>query len=191
MAGAAAGRKESCATLEEFDVLEWLMSGKPVPLVIEGVEFGLRQPTPLEVDRMQYQQTRAYDRALADYRADGLGNAPVTDGMAETIRIYNEMQDAAYRQAQADGDTEATIRIAREQEQMARQWPRTLAEERARDHARKTTARWCVDNLLDGDKAIWRELTAPDPLERREVMQAVQRLLALANHDPNSNRRKA
>lgn len=167
------------------------MSGKPVPLVIEGVEFGLRQPTPLEVDRMQYLQTRAYDRTLADYRADGLGNAPVTDGMAETIRIYNEMQDAAYRKAQADGDTEATIRIAREQEQMARQWPRTLAEERARDHARKTTARWCVDNLLEGDKAIWRELTAPDPLERREVMQAVQRLLALANHDPNSNRRKA
>lgn len=167
------------------------MSGKPVPLMIDGVEFGLRQPTPLEVDRMQYQQTRAYDRALADYRADGLGSEPVTDGLAETIRMYNEMQDTVYQQAQAAGDTEDAIRIAREQEQMARQWPKTLAEERARDHARKTTARWCVDNLLDGNKTIWKQLTAPDPLERREVAQAVQRLLSLVNHDPNSNRRKA
>ena len=54
--------------LDEFDVLEWLMTGKPVPFVIDGVEFALRQPTPLEVDRMQYQQTRAHDKALADYR---------------------------------------------------------------------------------------------------------------------------
>ena len=177
--------------MDEFEVLEWLMSGKPVSLAIDGVEFGLRQPTPLEVDRMQYQQTRAYDRALADYRADGLDNAPITAGLTETIRIYNEMQDAAYRQAQADGDTDEAIRIAREQENTTRQWPQTLAEERARDYARRVTARWCVDNLLEGDKAAWRELTAPDPLERREVAQAVQRLLMLANHDPNSNRRKA
>lgn len=191
MAGVAVGMKGLCATLDEFDVLEWLMSGKPVPVTIDGVEFALRQPSPLETDRMQYQQTRAYDRALFDYRADGLGDAPVTAGLTETIRIYNEMQDAAYRQAQADGDTDEAIRIAREQEQVNRQWPRNLAEERARDHARKTTARWCIDNLLEGDKAIWRELTAPDPLERREVTQAVQRLLMLANHDPNSNRRKA
>jgi len=176
--------------LEEFDVLEWLLSGKPVPLVIDGVEFTLRQPTPLEVDRMQYQQTRAHDKALADYRADGLDNEPVTDGLSETIRIYNEMQDMAYRQAQEAGDTDAATRIAREQEQTARQWPTTLADERARDFGRRTTARWCVDNLLEGDKTAWRELTTPDPLERREVAQAVQRLLMLVNHDPNSNRRK-
>ena len=185
-----AGRKGSCATLDEFDVLEWLLSGKPVPLVIDGVEFALRQPTPLEVDRMQYQQTRAHDKALADYRADGLADAPVTAGLAETIRIYNEMQDIAYRQAQEAGDTEAATSIAREQERAAGQWPTTLADERARDHARRTTARWCIDNLLDGDKTAWRELTAPDPLERREVAQALQRLLMLVNHDPNSNRRK-
>lgn len=170
-------------------MLEWLMSGKPVPLTIDGVEFALRQPTPLEVDRMQYQQTRAHDKALADYRADGMGDVPVTAGLAETIRIYNEMQDLAYRQAQDAGDTEAATRIAREQEQMARQWPTTLADERARDYARRTTARWCVDNLLEGDKTAWRELTTPDPLERREVAQAVQRLLMLVNHDPNLNRR--
>ena len=186
-----AGRKALCATLDEFDVLEWLMTGKPVPLKIDGVEFALRQPSPLEVDRMQYQQTRAHDKALADYRADGLASAPVTDGLAETIRIYDEMQNVAYKKAQEAGDTEAATRIAREQEQVARQWPRTLADERARDHARRTTARWCVDNLLEGDKTVWRELTAPDPLERREVAQAVQRLLMLVNHDPNSNRRKA
>lgn len=186
-----AGRKASCVTLDEFDVLEWLMTGKPVPLVIDGVEFALRQPTPLEVDRMQYQQTRARDKALADYRADGLDDEPVTDGLLETIRIYNDMQDMAYRQAQEAGDTEAAIRIANEQEQAARQWPRTLADERSRDFSRRTTARWCVDNLLEGDKAAWRELTAPDPLERREVVQAVQRLLMLVNHDPNSNKRKA
>lgn len=167
------------------------MSGKPVPVTIDGVEFGLRQPTPLEVDRMQYQQTRARDKALADYRADGLADHPISAELAETIRIYSEAQEAEYQRAQDAGDSEAAIRIAREQEQMERQWPRTLAEERARDYARRTTARWCVDNLLDGDKALWRELTAPDPLERREVAQAVQRLMMLINHDPNSNRRKA
>lgn len=189
-----AGRKVSCATLDEaseFDVLEWLVSGKPVPLEIDGVTFALRQPTPLEVDRMQYQQTRAHDKALADYRADGLDTEPVTEALAETIRVYDEMQNAAYRAAQEAGDDEAAIRIAREQEQVARQWPRTLADERARDYARRTTARWCVDHLLEGDKPVWRELTAPDPLERREVAQAVQRLLMLVNHDPNSNRRRA
>ena len=166
------------------------MTGKPVPLAIGGVEFALRQPTPLEVDRMQYQQTRAYDKAFADYRADGLADEPVTAAMAETIRIYNEMQDMAYAQAQKDGDTETATDIAREQEKAARQWPQTLADERAREHARRTTARWCVDNLVEGDKDAWRELTMPDPLERSEVAQAVQKLLRLVNHDPNSNRRK-
>lgn len=38
--------------MDEFDVLEWLLSGKPVPLVIDGVEFALRQPKPLEVDKI-------------------------------------------------------------------------------------------------------------------------------------------
>lgn len=178
-----------CATLDEFDVLEWLLSGKPVPLVIDGVEFALRQPKPLEVDRMQYQQTRAYDKALADYKADGLADEPITPGLAETIRIYNELQEQAYQQAQVNGDTETATRIAREQETIARQWPGSLAQERARDYARRTVARFIVDNLLDGDKAAWRELTAPDPLERSEVTDAVGKLLSLVNHDPNSNRR--
>lgn len=175
--------------MDEFDILEWLLTGKSVPLVIDGVEFSLRQPKPLEVDRMQYQQTRAFDMAMAEYKADGLSDEPITPDLAEAIRVYNELQEQLYQQAQADGDTEAATRVAREQERVARQQPQTLAEERARNYSRRVVARFIVDNLLEGDKAVWRELTTPDPLERAEVTAAVDKLLSLVNHNPNSNRR--
>ena len=176
---------------DEFDTLEWLLNGKPVPLTIDGCEFALRQPKPLEVDRLQFQQTRAYDRALADYRADNLDKEPVSAALAETMRVYNDMQEAAFKTANETGDSDAAYAIAADMDRSRGQWPKSLAEERARDYARRTVARFIVDTLLEGDKAAWRELTAPDPLERSEVTAAVQRLLSLINHDPNSNRRKA
>ena len=177
--------------LDDFDTLEWLLSGKPVPFSIDGVEFALRQPKPIEVDRLQLQQTRAYDRALADYRADGLDKEPISDGLAETIRIYNETLEQTFQDALTSGDNEAAKRAASDMETAQRQWPKSLAEERARDYARRAVARFITDTLLDGDKTAWRELTAPDPLERTEVARAVAQLLRLVNHDPNSNRRRA
>lgn len=184
-----AGRKALCATLDEFIVLEWLISGKPVPFEIDGVQFALRQPKPIEVDKLQFLQARAFDRAMADYRADGLADEPVTASMTETIRVYTDMQEHAYQDAQAAGDSETAIRIARDLEAAARQWPANLAQERARDYSRRVVSRLVVDTLLEGDRDAWRKLTMPDPLERSEVAAAVGKLLALINHDPNLNRR--
>lgn len=175
--------------MDEFSVLEWLISGKPVPFEIDGVQFALRQPKPIEVDKLQFLQARAFDRAMADYRADGLADEPVTASMAETIRIYTDLQERAYQDAQTAGDSETAIRIARDLEAAARQWPANLAQERARDYSRRVVSRFVVDTLLEGDRDAWRELTMPDPLERSEVAAAVGKLLALINHDPNSNRR--
>lgn len=174
---------------DDFDLLEWIVNAKPVAFTVDGSEFSLRQPTPIEMDRLRFSQTRAYDRAYADYCADGLDNAPVTAGLVETKRIYLDALEQAYQNAGDDG--RAARQAAEEMEAVERTWPKTLAEERARDHARRSTARWMLDNLLDGDRDELRRLGAPDPLNRQEVIDAIQRMLAIVNHDPNSNRRTA
>ena len=175
--------------MDEFDLLEWIVSGKPVPFEIGGSQFALRQPSPVEMDKMRFAQTKAYDRAFAEYRADGLDKEPVTAGLVETRRIYNEALEAAYQQANADGDGAAARKAAEDMDEIARSWPANLAEERARDFARRTLARWMLENLLQGDRDDFRQLTAPDPLNHDAVTAAVQRLLSIVNHDPNSNRR--
>lgn len=175
--------------MDDFDLLERIVSGRPVTFEVDGAAFALRQPAPIEMDRLRFAQTRAYDRAIADYRADGMDGEPVTDGLVETKRLYLEALELSYQQANAGEDSEAARRAAEEMEAVERTWPKTLAEERARDHARRTVARWMLDNLLDGDKDELRRLGAPDPLNRQEVIDAVQRMLAIVNHDPNSNRR--
>jgi len=175
--------------MDDFDLLGWIINAKPVEFDLDGASFSLRQPSPVEMDRLRFAQTRAYDRAYADYKADGLDNEPVTAGMDETRRLYLEALEADYQRANADSDGEAARRAAEEMEAVRGTWPKTLAEERARDHARRVTARWMLDNLLQGDRDELRRLCAPDPLERREVIAAVQRMLSIINHDPNSNRR--
>jgi hypothetical protein len=173
----------------EFEVLEWIVSGKPVPFEIDGMEFALRQPTPVEMDRMRLAQTRAHDKVMAEYRADGMDKEPVTAGLLETQRIYREALEAAYQQANADNDGEAARKAAEDMEDVDRLWPKNLAEERARDHARRTLARWMVDNLLNGSRDDLRRLTAPDPLAHDAVVTATQQMLQIINHDPNSRRR--
>ncbi len=173
--------------MTDFDVLTHIVSGDPVPFDIDGVPFALRQPSPLEMDRARLAQQRAADRALADYRAEGLADEPVSDALVETKRLYNEALEAAYQQANADGDTAAMRQVAEDMERA--EWPRNLAEERSRDYARRAIGRWIVDNLLTGDKSEFKRLTAPDPLNRAEVAGAISRLLQIINHDPNSNRR--
>lgn len=176
---------------DEFDTLEWLLSGKPVPLVIDGCEFALRQPKPIEVDRLQQVEQRARDAVMRDYRADGLDQEPVSEGQAFMQRAYAESLEELFVTATEAGDTETARQAAEDMERIPRQWPKSLAEERARDYSRKVAYRWIVDTMLEGDRTAWRELTAPDPLERVEVIEAVQKIAALINHDPNLNRRKA
>lgn len=173
----------------EFDALEYVISGDPVPFEIDGNQFALLQPSPLQTDRMRFAQTKAHDRAMAEYRAEGLDKEPVSDGLVETRRIYNEALEAAYQQANADNDGMAARKAAEDMEEVERSWPRNLAEERARDYARRAIARWIIDNLLQGDRDDLRRLTAPDPLAHNAVVEAVQRLLSVINHDPNSPRR--
>lgn len=175
--------------MDEFDALHWILSGDPVPVEIDGAQFALRQPTPLEMDRLRFVQTKATDRALAEYRADGLADLPVSDELVEARRVYLAVLEAAYQQASENGDAEAARQAAQDMEDAERNWPRTLADERAREYSRRAVARWIVDTLLTGDREQFRKLTAPDPLEHNAVVQAVQRLLAIINHDPNSRKR--
>lgn len=174
---------------DEFDVLEMVLSGAPVPVVIGEQSWSLRQPKPLEVDKMRRAQQLAHDTVMAQYRAEGLDKQPISDGLAETIRLYGAAADAAYVAAMKEGDQDAA-RAALE-DKSSINWPGSLAEERARDDARRATARWIVDNLLDGDREAWRLATAPDPLNHSDVVVAVTRMLALVNHDPNLNGRRA
>jgi hypothetical protein len=175
--------------MDDFDLLDWIVNAKPVAFEVDGVGFVLRQPSPVEMDRLRFAKTLAYDRAIAEYKADGLDEEPVTDGLTETRRLYLDALEADYQRANADNDGEAARRAAEEMEAVRGTWPKSLAEERARDHARRVTARWMLDNLLQGDRDELRRLGAPDPLNRQEVIAAVQHMLSIINHDPNSNRR--
>ena len=175
--------------MDNFAVLEWVLSGDPVPFEIDGVGFAFRQPSPLEMDRMRFAQTKAHDKALAEYRAEGMADEPISDALVETKRLYREALEVAYQQANANEDGAAARQAAQDMEDIDTSWPRNLADERARDYARRTLARWIVDNLLTGDRDELRKLTAPDPLADDAVIQATQRLLAIVNHDPNSRRR--
>ena len=175
--------------MDEFDVLAYVVSGEPVPFEVGGSAFAFRQPSPVQMDKLRFAQTRAYDQVYAEYRADGLDKEPVTPGLTETRRVYNEALEAVYQQANADGDGAAARKAAEDMDFIASHWPRNLAEERARDHAKRYSARWVVDNLLIGDKDDFRRLTAPDPLNRAEVNDGVNRLFSVTNHDPNLNGR--
>lgn len=174
---------------DEFDVLDMVLSGAPVPVTIGEQTWTLRQPKPLEVDKMRRAQQLAHDVVMVQYRAEGLDKQPISDALAATIRIYEDAADAAYEAAMKKGDQD-TARAALEDKESIT-WPATLAEERARDDARRATARWIVDNLLDGDREAWRLATAPDPLNHSAVVAAVTKMLALVNHDPNLNGQRA
>lgn len=174
---------------DEFDVFETIMSGAPVPIVIGDETWNLRQPLPLEVDKMRRAQQLAHDTVVAEYRAAGLAAMPVSDGMTELIRMYNAAQEEAYTEAMKAGDQDKA-RAALE-ESAGMNWPANLAEERARDDARRATARWIINNLLEGDNEAFRKATAPDPLNHSAVVASVTRMLSLVNHDPNLNGRPA
>jgi len=174
----------------EFDTLTYVVSGDPVPFEIDGLSFGLRQPTPVEMDRMRFAQTKAHDRAMADYRADGLDQEPISAGLVETKRLYMEALEQAYQAANASGDSAGVRQAAQDMEDAETNWPRNLAEERSRDYARRALGRWIIDNLFAGDRDELRRLTAPDPLAHGAVIEAVQRLLSIVNHDPNSSGRR-
>ena len=175
--------------MDEFDLLDCIVNAKPVVFAVDGAEFALRQPTPAEMDRLRFAQTRAYDQAYSAYVADGLGDAPITAGAEETLRLYLEALEADYQRANEQGDGAEARRAAEEMDTARQQWPQSLAEERARDHSRRVTARWMLDNLLTGDRDELRRLGAPDSLKREEVIAAVQRMFSIINHDPNLNRR--
>ena len=173
----------------EFDVIETILSGEPIPLTIGEQTWQLRQPRPLEVDKMRRAQTLAYDSVMKDYRAAGMADEPVSKGMADLIAKYNAAQDTAYVEAMKANNKDAARAALEDMEKM--NWPANLAEERAREDARRTTARWVIENLLEGDREEFRKATAPDPLNHSDVVAAVTKMLALINHDPNLNGPKA
>jgi hypothetical protein len=175
--------------LTDAEIVEWVMSAKPVPFEIDGHEFSLRQMKPAERDRLNYVEKKTRDKVMADYRADGLDKLPVSDELTEGIRIYNEALEYAYQQASASGDVEATKQAALDMEQPLA-WPTDLAHERANEEVNRASARWMVDNLLDGDRGAFDRLTAPDPLNHDAVLEALATLRKRSTHDPNFNGRR-
>ncbi len=173
---------------DDMELIEIVRTGAPIEFEIEGYTFAFRQPSPSEMDRLRQGQTRTYDRVFNEYRADGMADAPVTDGLTETISIYTDALETQYQAAMKAGDSEAA-RAAAEAMEDGMNWPKTLGAERANDAARRFVGRWIVDNLFTGDRAEFDRLTRPDPLERDEVGAATQRSLAVMNYDPNSTGR--
>ena len=176
--------------MSDFDVLTWIVSGDPVPFEIDGVSFALRQPTPLEMDRARLAQQRAADRALADYRADGLDKQPISDELQSMIDMYMAALEQAYKAALEADDQAAAIAVARDMEQAPLNWPTSLAQERVNAAVKRADGRWALDNLLEGDKAKFRELTAPEPLSHDAVKDALEQWRELSTFDPNLHTRK-
>lgn len=174
---------------DNLDIIERVRSGEPVEFVIGDHRFALRQLSPAERDRLYYIETRARDKALADYRADGLDKEPVSDAMRETMALYMAALEQAYQFALAEDDDETAIQAARDMEEAPSRWPANLAQERANEWVRRTMARWVVDNLLVGERAVFVEATLPDPLTHTAVIDALAEWQKLAMFDPNSPRR--
>ena len=174
---------------DEFDVVSIVMSGAPIEFEIEGEKFGLRQMTPAERDRLSYLETKEHDRVLAEYRADGLGDLPMSDDMQDARRAYEAMLEQTYTKAIEAGDMEAAKQTAYDLEDTS-MWPRSLAHERANTFVTRLDGRWFVDNLLTGDKAKFAELTRPDPLLHDAVIDAVAKLRRVSQYVPNSNGRR-
>lgn len=173
----------------EFDELEWLMSGRPVPFEVDGAHFALRQPAAIDIDRMRFVQTRANDWAMKEYRSDGMDQEPITEGMANGLQLLLQFYQGELNDAQGENDTDEARRIAREMDETEANWPQNLAEERARAHSRRVVARWIVNNLLEGDARELRRLTG-DPLNHDDVIEATQKILRLVNFRPNLNGRQ-
>lgn len=165
-------------------------SGAPVRFEIDGHEFALRQMTPAERDKLNYVELRLRDRIMADYRADGLDKQPISDDMQTMIDLYMAALEQAYKAALEADDQAAAIAAARDMEQAPLNWPTSLAQERANSAVKRADGRWAIDNLLEGDKAKFRELTAPEPLSHDAVNEALARWMELTTFDPNSHTRK-
>lgn len=174
---------------DEFDVTAMVMSGAPVEFEIDGERFALRQMTPAERDRLSYLETKEHDRVLAEYRKDGMGELPMSDDMQDTRRAYEAMLEYTYQAALKADDQEAAKQAAYDMED-ASIWPQSLAHQRANTFVTRLDGRWFVDNLLDGDRAKFNELTRPDPLLHDAVIEAVAKLRRLSQYIPNSNGRR-
>lgn len=174
---------------DQFDVESMVMSGAPVEFEIEGEKFALRQMTPAERDRLSYLETKEHDRVLAEYRAAGLGDLPMSDDMQDARRAYEAMLEQTYQAALKAGDDETAKQAAYDMEDTS-VWPRSLAHERANTFVTRLDGRWFVDNLLTGDRARFNELTKPDPLLHDAVIDAVAKLRRVSQYIPNSNGRR-
>lgn len=166
-----------------------VMSGAPVEFEIDGERFALRQMTPAERDKLSRLETMEHDRVLAEYRAAGMGDQPVSDELQDAQRVYLATLEAAYANAIETGDQEAAKQAAYDMEDMSI-WPRSLAHERANTFVSRLDARWFIDHLLDGDRAKFNELTRPDPLMHDVVIDAVAKLRRLSQYVPNSGGRR-
>lgn len=199
---------------DQFDVEAMVMSGAPVEFELVEIvkdedgnevekshKFGLRQMTPRERDRLSYIETKERDRVLAEYRADGLGELPMSDDMQEAKRSYDAMLEQTYQGAvKLMNDETSDDTVKRAAQEAAKQaaidmedtsiWPRSLAHERASDAVDVFEWRWVVENLLEGDRDKFVKLTIPDPRIYPNVVTAMKRWRQVTQYVPNSNGRR-
>ena len=180
---------------KEFDLTDWIMSGRPVPLEVDGGHFSLRQPTPAEVDRLRFVQDKSNAWAYNDAARDGLDEAPISAGLEAARGVVLELLERQYKEAEAEGDSDAMRSLDAEISATNTNWPQNRAQELAREYSRRAVARWMVDSLLadeDGGTLTVKQrrefvnATLPDALGHDAVIEATGRLLQLINYRPNS-----
>ena len=80
----------------EFDVIETILSGEPIPLTIGEQAWQLGDMRPLKLTRCAAQTLAWRQRDEGLYRAAGMADDRSARAWADLIAMYNAAQDTAY-----------------------------------------------------------------------------------------------
>lgn len=170
-----------------------------MPFSINGTDYALRQPTPLEVDRIIWRETMAMDWVQRQPDAEELKQQPVTPGLLQLRELYAADLERQYQEAGERGDTDGARAIAEEMERFESSFPANRLEERARNHMNRVRNREIINVLLsqpdgrpltDEQREQFKLATLPDPVDTA-AGEAARRIVELMTFRPNSGGRSA
>jgi hypothetical protein len=181
-------KQDAPATLTE------IVNGAPVPFVVDGVSFAIRQPEPEEYDDAQSLYDLWYAKAMSDPRMAELKNQPCSDGERESLESLANLAEEAAKQPGVKPEKAKEL-LGQAQRLHKSAATRTYAEELAHDKALRSRDRWLtIRLLLDGQgnqvfdeaapdfKAKW---AAPGMLKVKEAARrAIWRALDLVENAP-------
>lgn len=178
-------RPEDAQTLDE---LEMIMSGAPVPFELNGFSYALRQPTPLEVDRLRFVERTARAWAQSQPMIRELQDQP-----ASPLKMaLFDAKIAALREA-LGGDSDEAVEAAEEIEVLQAIRPRNQAEERIQEYVRDSRNTWIVENLLvsldgvpltEAQRRQFRLDARPSAAQRPGARDAAQMIMRLLTYTP-------